>query len=149
MSGANLVVVNYKGTGLAIGGVLAGEVQAMFAGLGPASPHVKSGKLKALAVTSAQASPLMPGLPPIATFVPGYESVVLTGMFAPAKTPVGIINRVNQEIVRLLARPEIRERLANVGIEAVGSSPAEFADRVKSEMSRMSKLIKDAGIRGG
>ena len=149
MSGAKLVLINYKGTGASITGLLAGEVQVMFAGLGPAAPHIKSGKLRALAVTTAQPSPLTPGLPPIATILPGYESVVLTGMFAPAKTPPAIINRLNQEIVRVLARPDIRERLSNIGIEAVGSSPADFAALIRSEMSTMGKVIREAGVRGG
>jgi tripartite-type tricarboxylate transporter receptor subunit TctC len=149
MSGTDLVLINYKGMGPAINGLLGGEVQLMFAGLGPASPHIKAGKLRALAVTSAQPSPLTPDLPTISTFLPGYESVVLTGMFAPAKTPRAIIQRLNQEVVRLLARPETRERLANVGIEAVGSSPEEFASRIRSEMATMGKLIKSAGFRGG
>ena len=149
MSGANLVLINYKGTGASIIGLLAGEVQLMFAGLGPASPHIKAGKLRALAVTTAQPSALAPGLPPIASLLPGYESVVLTGMFAPARTPVAIINRLNEEIVRVLARPDIRERLSNLGIEAVGSSPADFAALIRSEMSTMGKVIRDAGVRGG
>lgn len=149
MSGVNLVLINYKGTGASITGLLSGEVQMMFAGLGPAAPHIKSGKLRALAVTTARPSALTPGLPPVATYLPGYESVVLTGMFAPARTPVAIINRLNQEIVRVLARPDTRERLSNLGIEAVGSSPAEFAALIKSEMSTMGKLIKEAGLRGG
>ena len=148
MSGVNLVLINYKGTGPSITGLLGGEVQVMFAGLGPAAPHIKSGKLRALAVTTAQPSALTPGLPPVATFLPGYESVVLTGMFAPVKTPPAIIDRLNQEIVQLLALPEVRERLANLGIEPVGSSPAEFATKIKSEMSSMGKLIKDADLRG-
>jgi len=149
MSGVNLVSINYKGTGASITGLLSGEVQLMFAGLGPAAPHIKSGKLRALAVTTAQPSALTPGLPPVATFLPGYESVVLTGMFAPGKTPAAIINRLNQEIVRVLARPEVRDRLSNLGIEAVGSSPAEFATLIRSEMSTMGKLIRDVGLRGG
>ena len=148
MSGINLMLINYKGTGPSITGLLGGEVQVMFAGLGPAAPHIKSGKLRALAVTTAQPSALTPGLPPVARFLPGYESVVLTGMFAPVKTPHAIIDRLNQEIVRLLALPEVQERLANLGIEPVGSSPAEFATKIKSEMLTMGKLIKDADLRG-
>ena len=148
MSGINLVLINYRGTGPSITGLLGGEVQVMFAGLRPAAPHIKSGKLRALAVTTAQPSALTPGLPPVATFLPGYESVVLTAMFAPVKTPPAIIDCLNQEIVRLLALPEVRERLANLGIEPVGSSPAEFATKIKSEMLTMGKLIKDADLRG-
>jgi len=148
MTGVNIVLVNYKGTGPSITGLLSGEVQLMFAGLGPAAPHVKSGKLRALAVTTAQPSPLTPGLPPLATVLPGYDSAVLTGMFVPAGTPAAIVARLNREVVQLLARPEVKERLAQVGIEGVGSTPAELGAIVKADMARMSKVIKEAGIRG-
>jgi tripartite-type tricarboxylate transporter receptor subunit TctC len=148
MTGVSMVLVNYKGMGPSITGLLGGEVQLMFAGLGPAAPHIKSGKLRALAVTTAQPSLLTPGLPPVAKFLPGYESAVLTGMFAPAGTPAAIIQRLNQEVVRLLERADVKERLAHVGIEGVGSSPAEFAAIIKADMARMGKVIRDAGIRG-
>ncbi len=148
MTGVNLVLINYKGTGASITGLLGGEVQVMFAGLGPAAPHIKSGKLRALAVTTAQPSALTPGLPPIATFLPGYESTVLTGMFAPARTPATIINRLNHEVVQMLNRPEVKERLFGLGIEGIGNSPAEFAAIIKADMARMGKVIRDAGIRG-
>jgi tripartite-type tricarboxylate transporter receptor subunit TctC len=148
MTGVNMVLVNYKGMGPSITGLLGGEVQLMFAGLGPAAPHIKSGKLKALAVTTAQPSALTPGLPPLAKFLPGYDSAVLTGMFAPAGTSAAIIHRLNQEVVRLLDRADVKERLTNVGIEGIGSSPAEFAAIIKADMARMGKVIRDAGIRG-
>jgi tripartite-type tricarboxylate transporter receptor subunit TctC len=148
MTGVNMVLVNYKGMGPSITGLLGGEVQLMFAGLGPATPHMKSGKLRALAVTTAQPSALAPGVPPLAKFLPGYESAVLTGMFAPAGTPAAIIDRLHREVVQLLGRAEVKERLFNVGIEGIGSTPGEFAAIIKADMARMGKVIRDAGIRG-
>jgi tripartite-type tricarboxylate transporter receptor subunit TctC len=110
---------------------------------------VKSGRLRALAVTSAQQSPLAPGLATVAASgLPGYESVSTYGMFAPAKTPEPIVKRLNEEIVRVLKRPDVKEKFFNAGIEAVGSSPEELAALIQSEMARMGKVIKDAGIRG-
>lgn len=146
MAGVNIVCINYKGTGPSINGLIGGEVQVMFAGLGPAGPHMKSGKLRPLAVTTARPSALVPGVPTIASFLPGYESTVQTGMFAPAKTPVGIINRLNQEVVQILDKTDVKERLFNLGIEPIGNSPAEFAAIIKADMARMGKVIKDAGI---
>lgn len=111
-------------------------------------PHVKSGRLKALAVTSAQSSPLLPELPAVAdSGLPGYESVAIIAVFAPAKTPEAIVKRLNQESVRFLNTPEAKERFLKAGAEAVGSSPAELAATLKSEMARLGKVIRDAGIR--
>jgi tripartite-type tricarboxylate transporter receptor subunit TctC len=146
MAAVNIVCINYKGTGPSINGLIGGEVQVMFAGLGPAAPHMKSGKLRPLAVTTAKPSALVPGLPTIASFLPGYESTVQTGLFAPAKTPVQIINRLNKEVVQVLDKADVKERLLNLGIEPIGNSPAEFAAIIKTDMTRMGKVIKEAGI---
>ena len=110
--------------------------------------HIKSGKVRALAVASLEPSALFPGLPTIsASGVPGYESGVITGIFAPAKTPEPIINRLNTEIVRHFSAAETKQRLLNTGVEAVGSSPAALAAAIKVDMAKWGKLIKDAGIR--
>jgi tripartite-type tricarboxylate transporter receptor subunit TctC len=112
-------------------------------------PHVKAGKLRALAVTSAEASLLVPGLPTVAaTGLPGYESVSMTCILAPAKTPAAVINRLNQEIVRALNQPDIKSRFLSAGAETVGSSPEELAATIKADLARMDKIIKDAGIKG-
>jgi tripartite-type tricarboxylate transporter receptor subunit TctC len=104
--------------------------------------------LRALAVTSLQPSPLAPGLPTVAeSGVPGYESVVLYALFAPAKTPAAVINRLQSELVQYLRSPAVTERLAGIGVEPVASSPRELAEAVQSEMTRMGKLIKDARLR--
>jgi tripartite-type tricarboxylate transporter receptor subunit TctC len=146
MAGVDIVRVGYKGTGPSVIALVGGEVHLMFAGLGSVAPHVKSGRLRALAVTSARPSALAPELPTVAASLPGYETASILGIFAPAKTPAAIINRLHQEIVRAINRTEVKERLFNAGVEVVGSSPEEFAATVKDDMARMGKVIKNAGI---
>ena len=150
MAGVNIVAVAYKGPAQSLIALAAGEVQVGFvtAASGPLVPHLKSGRLRPLAVTSAEPSALAPGLPTIAASgVPGYESVGISGIWAPAKTPATIINRLHQEIVRALTLPEVKERLLNADVEAVGSSPEQFAAMIKSDMVNMAKVIKDAGLK--
>ena len=120
----------------------------MFGTAGTVSPHIKSGRLAALAVTSSQPSALFPGLPTVAASgLPGYESVSIYGMLAPAKTPAAIINRLNQEIVRLVNRAEVKERFLGFGEEIVASSPEQFAATLKSDIAKWGKVIKDAGMK--
>jgi tripartite-type tricarboxylate transporter receptor subunit TctC len=146
MAGVNIAGVPYKsGTTLMIA-VIGGEVQLMFGTGGSVAAHIKSGKLRALAVTSPQPSALTPGLPTVAATVPGYEADTTYGIFAPAKTPQAIVNRLNQEIVRLLKSAEAKERLFNSGLEVIASSPEQHAVAMKSEIARLGKVIKDAGI---
>lgn len=148
MTQVDIVRVPYKSLPQAATGLLSGEIHLMFPTAGSAVPHVTARRLKALAITSAQRSPLFPDLPTVAASgVPGYESTSIAGVFAPGKTPVAIINRLNQEIVRALQRVELRERFAAGGIEVVGSSPQQFEAAVKADMVRMGKVIRDAGIR--
>jgi tripartite-type tricarboxylate transporter receptor subunit TctC len=148
MAGVNIVRIPYKGSAPALIGLMAGEAHMTITDIGLAAPHAKSGKLRALAVTSAQPSTLAPGLPTVtASGVPGYEAIGMTGMFAPARTPAAIINRLNQEILRMLNQPEVKERFLNSGVEPVGSSPEQFAAAVKSDIDKLGKLIRDAGIK--
>ena len=110
---------------------------------GSGAPHLRSGKLKPLAMTSAQPSVLLPGLPTIAAAArPGYECAVLTGVFAPARTAEAIIARLNQEIARVLDFPDVNKQFAMTGVETVGSSPAEFAGKMKSDIEKPSKADK-------
>jgi tripartite-type tricarboxylate transporter receptor subunit TctC len=146
MTRADMVRVNYKSGGLALTELMSGEVQVFFANAGAAAPHMKSGRLRALAVTSAQPSPLQPGLPTIAAALPGYELVSVQGLFAPARTPDAVIARLNQEIVPFLQRPDVREKFLAAGMEPLGSTPEALAATVKSEMDRLGKVIKAAGI---
>jgi len=148
MAGINLVRIPYKGSGPAVNDLVSGQVQIMFPTTAAGLPHVKSGRLKALGVTSLQRSALAPGLATVAeSGVPGYESVVMYALFAPAKTPAAIVKRVNKDLVQYLRSPAGTERLFTAGIEVVASTPGELATAMKSEMTRMGKLIKDARIR--
>ena len=148
MTGTNIVWVPYKNGPLSIVGLMGGEVQAVISVAATAVPHLKSGKLKALGVTSAEPSALFPGLPTIAASgVPGYESVTMQGVFAPAKTPAAVIARLNKDMVRVLRSSEVKEKFLNISTEAVGSTPEEFAAGIKSMVAKWSKVIKDANIR--
>ncbi len=148
MAGVDIVRVPYRGTGQVLIGLIGGQVHLMFSAASAAAPHVKADKLRALAVTSAQPSPLLPGLPTVAASgLPGYESILPLGMFAPARTPTAIVDQLNRESVRALNRPEVKERFGSAGTEAVGGTPEQFAATMKSEMAKWGKVIKDAGIR--
>jgi tripartite-type tricarboxylate transporter receptor subunit TctC len=148
MTGTSIVHVPYRGTGPAVAALAGGEVQLLFGGAATVLPHVKSGKLKALAVASARPSALAPGLPTVwASGLPGFESVLLLGMFAPAKTPSVVINKLNREIARVLTAADVTAKLASAGLEPVANSPEEFAAVLKADLSKWGKLIKDAGIR--
>jgi tripartite-type tricarboxylate transporter receptor subunit TctC len=148
MAGVNFVRIPYKGSGPALTSVMAGEVQIMFPSAGGVSPHIKSGKLKALAVTSAQPSKLFPDMPTVAASgLPGYESSSVAALFSPARTPMAVVNRLNREIVRYLATPEANQRFLSSGVETVGSTPEQLFATMKSDIARMGKVIKDAGIR--
>ena len=144
---ADMVRVNYKSGGLAMAELMSGEVQVFFANAGAAAPHRKSGRLRALAVTSAQPSALLPGLPTVAAGgLPGYELVSVQGIFAPARTPEAVVARLNQVIVPFLRRDDAKKKFFAAGMEPLGSPPEALAERVKSEMSRLGKVIKAAGI---
>jgi tripartite-type tricarboxylate transporter receptor subunit TctC len=147
MAGVDIVHVPYKGSGQVISALLSGELQMWINDSGVIAPYAKSGKLRALAVTSAQPSALTPGLPTVsASGLPGYEAVSISGIFAPAKTPPAIISRLNQEIIRFLNQPEAKERFLNAQEEIVASSPQQLGNAVKAELAQWAKVIKDANI---
>jgi tripartite-type tricarboxylate transporter receptor subunit TctC len=128
--------------------LLSGQMQIMFATMPAAMPHVKSGKVRPVAVTSAKRSQAMPGLPTIAeTGVKDYEAATWYGVLAPARTPRPVVTRLHGEIVKILRAPETKERLLAQGFEPVGSSPDEFGAYIKSEIAKWGKVIKAAGIR--
>ena len=144
----NIVHVPYKGGGPALFALIGGEAQLMFPNAGAVAPHARSGRLRALAVGSTHSSALFPELPTVAAAgLPGYEAVSMVSMFAPPKTPAAIIGRLNQEIVRVLNRAEVKEKFIGAGVETAGSSPEQLAATMKSEMARLGKVIRDAGIR--
>jgi len=148
MAGVRIVRINYKSVGAGVTGVLGGEVHLMFVNLASVSPYLETGRLRPLAITSAQPSPLRPGLPTVAASgLPGFESFLLTGVFAPAGTPAPVVRRLNQEIVRAINVPDVKEKFANIGIETVGSSPQDLTAAMKVEIARMGKVIREAGIR--
>ena len=147
MAGINVVGINYKGAGPAVSALIGGEVQLMFPAVAAVMPHLKSSRLRALAVTSAEPSALVPELPTIAAMgLPGYEAIAPSAVFAPAKTPGAIVNRLNREIVQLLRSARVKEKFLNAGAEAIGSSPEQLASKMQSEMAKWSKVIRDAGI---
>ena len=147
MAGVKIVHIAYKGGGPALSGLLGSEVQMAFTTPSSTMPHVRSGKLKALAITTAEPSALVPGVPTIASSLPGYESTATTAMLAPAKTPAAFVNRLNREIVRFLKTAEAKEQFFNSGVETVGNLPEELAATMKSDIAKWGKLIKDAGIK--
>ena len=148
LAGVNILWVPYKGAGPALTAEISGEVQMTIANPSAVVPQLKSGKLRALAVTSATPTALFPGLPTVAASgVPDFEWISMTGVFAPVKTPPAVINRLNQEIVRALNQPEVKEKFLTSGVEAIASSPEQFAAAVKADVSRIGKVIKDANIK--
>src|SRR6266446_4235291 len=148
LAGADIVHVPYKGAGPAMIDVLSGRIQLYFATMPAAMPHVKSGKLAPIAVTSAKRSQALPELPTIAeSGVPGYEASTWYGLLAPAHTPNAVIARLHEGVVKILADPALHEKLADQGFEPVGSSPEEFGAHINSEITKWSKVIRDAGIR--
>ena len=148
MAGINIVHIGYKGVGLAVTDVIGGRIQMMFPNASAALPQVKVGRLRAHAVSSANPSALAPGLPTVAeSGLPGYECVAMYAVFLPAKTPVALVTRLNKEIVQVLNKPEIRERFLAASTEVVASTPQGLADTMKSEMTRMGRVIKAANIR--
>ena len=148
MAGVDIVRVTYKGGGPALNAIIGGEVQVMFATASGAGPQVKAGRLRALAVTSAQPSTLFPELPTVAASgLPGYDAASTMCVFAPARTPAALIQQLNREMVRVLTKPEVKERFLRAGSEVVAGTPAQLAAAMKADRAIMEKVIKDAGIR--
>ena len=148
MAGINMVHIPFKGTAQAVTAQIGGEIQVAINEAGSLMPHARSGKLRALAVTSLEPSKVLPELPTVsASGLPGFESISITNSFAPAKTPTAIITRLHQEIVRVLNKPDVRQKFFDSGAEIVASSPDELGNRMKSEIPMWTKIIKDAGIR--
>jgi tripartite-type tricarboxylate transporter receptor subunit TctC len=147
MAGVNIAHVAYKGSPPALAATITGEVQMMFAVAATVPPHQKAGRVRALAVTSLQPSELAPGLPTVAAAgLPGYESVLMVGVYAPANIPAVRTRWLNTEIVRVLRRPDMKEKLYNLGMDQVGSSPEQLFTFVNADMVKWGKVIKEAGI---
>ncbi len=147
MTGTNIVNVNYKSGGLAGPDIESGRVQMSFSVMTTAISMLKTGRVRALAVTSAKRSPALPDLPAISEFVPGYEMTGWQGVLAPAATPRAIVTTVSAELARAMRSPDVRAKLAALGADAIGSTPEEFAAFRKAEFARMKTLVAKAGIK--
>jgi tripartite-type tricarboxylate transporter receptor subunit TctC len=148
MAGVDMVHVPYKGAQPALTDVISGQVQLMFATSASVVPYVKAGRLRALAVTTAQRSALMPELPTMAEAgVPGFEATTWHGVVVPAATPAALVQFLNEEINFVLKQPDLRERLGNLGAEVAGGSPKDFADYIAREIPKWAKVVRDSGAR--
>ncbi|MCI3952210.1 MAG: Uncharacterized protein K0R53_1708 [Burkholderiales bacterium] len=148
MAKIKLVHVPYKGVPAGLVGTISGEAQLMFAIMQAGLPHVKSGKLRALAVSGAKRSKSAPKIPTIAEAgVPGYEFVSWNGVHVPAGTPKAVIDRIHAELVKVVGMPDVRERMFGLGMEVAGSTPAELGALVKSDIAKWGKVIKEAGVK--
>ena len=148
MAGVNITSVPYRGASLALTDVVGGRVEMIFATANASGPHVSAGRLVALGVTSAQPSPVAPGLPTVASAgLPGYESAATIGVLARAGTPSAVVSVLHREIARYMQLPEAKARLLKAGIEAVGNTPEQFATIIRDDMRVKGKIIRDAGIR--
>jgi tripartite-type tricarboxylate transporter receptor subunit TctC len=148
MAGVNLVHIPYKGSPPAVTDLMAGEVALMFSPSSTVLPHVKSGRLRALAVTTASRLPSLPDLPTVAeSGLKGYETITWFGFVTPAKTPPAIITRLNAEIVKVLALPDVRNQFEIQGIATIGGTPERFGDYIREEIAKWAKVIRLAGAK--
>jgi tripartite-type tricarboxylate transporter receptor subunit TctC len=148
MTGIDMVHVPYKGSPPALVDLMAGRIPIMSSTMPPVLPQLKTGKVRALAVTSAKRSPALPDVPTVAeSGVPGYEAIAWQGLLAPGGTPKPIVTRVNAEFVKVLRQPDIVAKLNEQGYETVASTPEWFAAYVKSEIAKWTSVIKAAGLK--
>ncbi|SFQ25402.1 tripartite tricarboxylate transporter substrate binding protein [Variovorax sp. 770b2] len=146
-AGVDITHVPYKGSAPAVSDLLGGQVQMMVDGLPSALPHVKAGKLRAIALTSLRRSPSLPDLPTISETYPGFYADAWSGLFAPKGTPQPVVDKLSAEVQRILKLPDVREKLAALGAEPVGSTQAEFAAHVKKEIDKWAKVVKTSGAK--
>lgn len=144
-AGIDIVHVPYKGIPPAMTDLLSGQIQVMFSTMAPAIPLIKAGRLRALAVSSANRSPAAPEVPTMSESIPGFEATSWQGVLAPAGTPVGIIARINETIVKTIRMPDVHQRLIDGGYIPVGSTPQQFAAFIRSEMVKWAKVVKASG----
>lgn len=148
MNGLEIVHVPYKSLALATTDLISARIQVLYPSITSALPHVKTGRVRALAITSARRSPLVPDLPTVAEAgVPGYEMVIWNGMLAPAHTPKSIIKRLNAELRAMAQAVEVKERLASMGADTAYSTPEAFNAFINSEIARWGKILKASGVR--
>ena len=147
MVAGNMVHVPYKGGAPAVIDLVGGSIQAVFAPLIEALPHVKAGTIKALGVCGAKRSPLLPDVPTISDLLPGYQSTSWSGIFAPVNTPADIVNRLNEALVKVLAQPNVRAHFAEGDKEPVGNSPAEFRQFIALDAERLRMQVRISGAK--
>jgi tripartite-type tricarboxylate transporter receptor subunit TctC len=147
MTGVNMLHVSYRGGGPALAGLMGGEVQVLFEPIASSMEFIKSGKVRALAVTSAARSAALPDIPTVSETVPGYEANFWVGMGAAKGVPVELIGVLNREINFVLADAELKERFAELGGSTIGGAPAEFGNLIVAETEKWAKVIKFAGIK--
>ena len=147
MTGVSMVHVPYRGNAPAVTDLIAGQVQVMFADTPSSIEHVRAGKLRALAVTTAQRSEILPEVPTVGEFLPGFEASNWFGVAAPKSTPAEIIDKLNSEINAVLAESDIRARLADLGAASLAGSPADFGRFIAAEAEKWSKVIRAANIK--
>src|SRR5947199_5448890 len=148
MARVDMLHVPYKGTGQALTDLLAGQVDLLFAPSQTVLPHVKAGRLKALAVTGVKRAQTLPGVPTVAeSGLPGYQAVGWFGLLAPAATPKATVARASADVNRVLAMSEVREKMLGLGAEPEGNTPEEFARFIRGDQAKWSKLVKEAGIK--
>ena len=146
-TGIKLLYVSYKGGPQAMADLIGGQIQMQFDVIATSLPHIKAGKTRALGVSSAKRSTILPDMPTIAETVPGFNMVGWQGFLVPAGTPSEIIERLHREIVAVFALPDVRQRMFELGYETVGSSPREFAEFMRADTAQFAKIISGAGIR--
>lgn len=145
---ADIATVPYSGAGPAVAAVIANQVPLGCMAMPPATPHIQSGRLRALAVTTGKRSPVLPEVPTMAeSGFPGQESDTLQGMLVPAGTPAAVVRRLHADVVKVLAQPDTRERISALGFDIIASSPQEFAAQIKTEVAKWTKVVKEAGIK--
>ena len=147
MAGVNLVHVPYRGQGPALTDLLGGQVQVLFAATPGTTEYITTGKLRALAVTSASRAEMLPELKTVADFVPGYEASQWYGIGAPSNTPVEIVDKLNKEINAAIADAGMKARFAAIGGEPLGGSPAEFGKLISEETEKWGRVVRAAGIK--
>ena len=145
-AGVFVTHIPYKGTGLAIPDLVAGQLNVLFDSLPTGMPHVRDGRLRALAVTTLKRTPLAPDLPPVADTLPGFESNTWFGLYGPKGLPAEVVNRVNTAANQALSDPEVRAKLTTLGIEPVTSTPAQFAKMVADDQAKWKRIIAERKI---
>jgi len=147
-AGIAMTHINYKGSGPALTDVMAGFVEIMFENLPSALPFINANKLKVLAVTGKDRSPVLKSVPTLAeSGFPGFDMVSWQALVAPAGTPKGVVDRLNTEVAKVLKTPEMKEKMTGLGTDVVANSPEQFAQYLREETAKWSKIVKDAGIK--